>query len=264
VENSIILAEWFDACVDAHEKLGFKPLGAKIVSHDPSDLGPDDKGLCLRHGSVILDAMAEKYGDVNEGCDWATGYAADNNADWFTWDGDGLGVSLRRQIQEAFEGTKTEVEMFRGSNSPENPDSVYQEPGKVLPDDAKRRTNRETFRNLRSQRYWMLRDRVFNTYQAVTKNQYIDPDQMISFSSKIQDIQKLRSELCRIPRKPNSRGLIQIMTKDEMKRLLKIESPNIADAVMMSLMTPKNPVEMQADVNRYISRNKHIRRGLRV
>jgi phage terminase large subunit len=87
---------------------------------------------------------------------------------------------------------------------------------------------------------------------------------MISFSSKIQDLQKLRSEVCRIPRKPNSRGLIQIMTKDEMKRLLKIESPNIADAVMMSLMTPKNPVEMQADVNRYISRNKHIRRGLRV
>jgi phage terminase large subunit len=264
VENSIILAEWFDACVDAHEHLGFKSLGAKIVSHDPSDLGPDDKGLCLRYGSVILDAMAEKYGDVNEGCDWATGYAAENNADWFTWDGDGLGVSLRRQIQEAFEGTKTEVEMFRGSNSTENPDSVYQEPGKVLPDDAKRRTNRETFRNLRSQRYWMLRDRVYNTYLAVTQNQYIDPDQMISFSSKIQDLQKLRSELCRIPRKPNSRGLIQIMTKDEMKRLLKIESPNIADAVMMSLMTPKNPVEMQADAQRYISRNKQLRRMLRV
>jgi hypothetical protein len=54
------------------------------------------------------------------------------------------------------------------------------------------------------------------------------------------------------------------MTKDEMKRLLKIESPNIADAVMMSLMTPKNPVEIQADAQRYISRNKQLRRMLRV
>lgn len=265
VKDSIILAAWFDACIDAHEKLGFDPLGAKVVSHDPSDLGPDDKGLCLRHGSVILEAMSEAHGDVNEGCDWATGFAAENNADWFTWDGDGMGVSLRRQIQKAFDGTKTEIEMFRGSSSPENPDAVYQEPGRVLPDDEKRRTNRETFLNLRSQRYWMLRDRVYQTYLAVTKSQYIDPDQMISFSSKIKDLQKLRSELCRIPRKPNSRGLIQIMTKPEMKRLPeKIESPNIADAVMMSLMTPKNPVEIQADAQRYISRNKQLRRMLRV
>src|SRR5690606_15289184 len=30
VENSIIPAEWFDAAIDAHEKLGFKPLGRRI------------------------------------------------------------------------------------------------------------------------------------------------------------------------------------------------------------------------------------------
>jgi len=62
---------------------------------------------------------------------------------------------------------------------------------------------------------------------------------MISFSSDIKDLQQLRSEICRIPRKPTGNGLIQIMTKIEMKRLLKIESPNLADAVMMSLITPE-------------------------
>jgi phage terminase large subunit len=49
VDNSIIRPEWFDAAIDAHKKLGFKPRGVRTVSHDPSDTG-DPKGLCYRHG----------------------------------------------------------------------------------------------------------------------------------------------------------------------------------------------------------------------
>ena len=94
VENSIIPVEWFEAAIDAHKKLGFKPKGQKIVSHDPSDLGDDAKGLCYRHGSVVLDIQELITGDVNDGCDWATDYAITKAADLFVWDGDGLGVSL--------------------------------------------------------------------------------------------------------------------------------------------------------------------------
>ena len=239
VENSIIKAEWFDACVDAHIKLGFEPRGQKVVSHDPSDLGPDDKGLVYRHGSVILDARSQAFGDVNEGCDWATSYAIENQADIFTWDCDGMGVSLKRQVNSALEGKKIEVVMFRGSSGAENPDEMYLEPG-VDKKDQDRKTNKQTFKNLRAQRYWMLRDRIYNTYLAVNKGQYIDPDNLLSFSSGIENFHTLRSEICRIPRKPNPNGLIQIMTKIEMKKLLKIESPNIADSVMMSLISKIN------------------------
>lgn len=45
---------------------------------------------------------------------------------------------------------------------------------------------------------------------------------------------KLRAEICRIPLKPNGNGFIQIMTKEEMKKL-GVPSPNMADSVMMSL-----------------------------
>ena len=65
-----------------------------------------------------------------------------------------------------------------------------------------------------------------------------DPAQMISFSSSIKDMQRLRSEVCRIPRKRNGNGKFQIMSKDDMKRLLQIDSPNMADSVMMSLAIP--------------------------
>lgn len=236
VEDSIIQAEWFDAAIDAHIKLGFKPKGARIVSHDPSDLGDDSKGLCLRHGSVILDVKQLHELDVNDGCDWATDYAIEHDADLFTWDGDGMGVSLRRQVSEAFNGKKIDHEMFKGSEGVDRPDDIYQ-PVKGE-DKAKARTNKETFRNKRAQFSWMLRDRYYRTFRAVEKGEYIDPDMMISISSDIKDIEQLRSETCRIPRKANGNGMIQIMTKQEMKSKYKIASPNLFDSTFMSLMVP--------------------------
>jgi phage terminase large subunit len=237
VDDSIIQAEWFDAAIDAHIELGFKPQGIKIVSHDPSDLGADPKGLVFRHGSVILNVMERKEGDVNEGCDWATSFAIQNNADWFVWDCDGMGVSLKRQVTDALDGTKTGLIMFKGSESPVDPKKIYQ-PDERL-DRYQARTNEETFRNKRAQYYMRLRDRFYKTYRAVVKGEYHDPDEMISISSNIEYMDQFRSECCRIPRKYNPNGYFQIMTKKEMKLLHKIESPNLADPAMMSMEIPR-------------------------
>lgn len=236
VEDAIILSEWFDAAIDAHEKLGFKPLGAKVVSHDPSDVGSDPKGLCLRHGSVILDVQEKTGLDVNDGCDWATSFAIEHGADLFTWDCDGLGVSLRRQVRDAFDGKKIEYDMFKGSERVEQPDNIYE----PVEGEAKRkgRTNQETFKNKRAQYCWALRDRFYKTYRAVEHGEYIDPDQLISLSSGIKCMVQLRSETCRIPRKANGSGLIQIMGKPEMKTKYGIASPNLFDSLFMSLKVP--------------------------
>ena len=231
VENSIIPADWFDAAIDAHLKLNLKPLGKRVVSHDPSDLGNDDKGLCFRHGSVVHDIQSNPHGDVNEGCDWATDYAINNAADVFIWDGDGLGIGLRRQVAESLKGKKIDQDIFRGAASVDYPEAVYEA---IDDNSAKPKTNKETFKNKRSQYYWAMRDRFYNTYRAVVKGEYVDPDTMISLSSEIQQIDLLRSEVCRIPLKPNGNGMIQIMSKDDMKRL-DIESPNMADSLMMSM-----------------------------
>ena len=231
VDNPIILPEWFDACVDAHVNLGWKVSGKKIVTHDPADTGPDDKGLAYRHGSVFYDVKTIPIGDVNEGLDVATDYAISVDADDFGWDGDGLGLSLRRQAAENLKGKKIEQHVFRGSESPDNPDAIYQI---IDNSSAKPRTNKDSFLNKRSQSYIKLADRMYRTYQAVEKGIYTDPDEMISFSSEIAEIDMLRSELTRIPKVPNGSGKIQIMSKKEMKTH-KIDSPNMGDAVMMSM-----------------------------
>jgi phage terminase large subunit len=242
VENSIIKPEWFDAAIDAHARLGFKPVGAIVAAHDPSDLGEDAKGYALRHGSVVLDVRDKETGDVNEGCDWALDLAINANVDHFTWDCDGLGVALKAQVNKALNGKKIESIMFKGSEEPDRPEEIYQDHDSS--DSRKEKTNKQTFRNKRAQYYIALRDRFYNTYRAVVKGEYVDPDTMISLSSGIENMAALRAEVCRIPLKPNGGGFIQIMSKIDMKKN-GIQSPNMADCLMMLMMYPEAPIVMQ-------------------
>lgn len=243
VDKAIIKAEWFDACVDAHKierlKEVFKPHGAKIASHDCADEGNDPKSYVLRHGSIIKKVKEYKEGEIDEGCDWATGEAINDDADLFVWDGDGMGTGLKRQVSDAFEGKHIKYQMFKGSLSgigQDNAEDIYTP---VEDDNDKRAlTYSETFKNNRAQYYIALADRCYNTYKCVIKGEYIDPDKMISFDSDgIENIGAFKSEVCRIPRKPNANGLLQILSKQEMKKL-GIKSPNMSDGVMMSLVNP--------------------------
>lgn len=237
VDNAIIDAEWFDAAIDAHKKLGFEPKGQIVVSHDPSDKGPDAKGLAVRHGSVVLEVLDKEGLDVNEGCDWAIDHAIEHRADVYIWDCDGMGAALRKQTLDAIAGKKIEHVEFRGSKGVDNAKAIYQKVDSHS--NVKAKTNEQTFKNRRAQYYWMLRDRFYKTYMAVEKGKYCDPDEMISLSSNIEDMAKLRAEVCRIPSKPNGAGLIQIMSKDEMARMKPpLPSPNMADSLMMSMATP--------------------------
>lgn len=239
IENSIIKPEWFDAAIDAHTKLGFKPTGAIIAAHDPSDTGEDSKGYALRHGSVVLDVREKLTGDVNEGCDWALDLAINANVDQFTWDCDGMGAALKAQVNKSLNGKRIESVMFKGSESPERPDNIYQDHDNS--DKRKEKTNRQTFKNKRAQYYTELRDRFYNTYRAIAKKEYVDPDTMISLSSNIENLTGLRAEICRIPLKDNGGGFIQIMSKPDMKKQ-GIQSPNMADSLMMLMMHPETPI----------------------
>jgi phage terminase large subunit len=238
VQGAIIAVEWFNSAIDAHLKLGFKQLGATIVTHDPSDERKDGKGdpagLAVRHGSVVIDVQEKVDGDVNDKADWATLWARDYQADVFRWDCDGLGVSLKRQISTALDGMRVDIDMFKGSEGVDNPGDVYQPDDQI--DKLNAKTNAQTFRNKRAQYYWYLRDRFYNTHLAVTRNEYRDPDTLISLSSEIDCMDRLRSEVCRIPKKYNANGLIQIMSKEDMARLKPpIPSPNLADSLMMGM-----------------------------
>lgn len=235
VDDALIMGEWFDACVDAHLKLGFSPQGAKIASHDPSDTGFDSKGYAFRHGSVFLDIQEKLDGDVNEGGHWAAELAMGQHADYFTWDCDGMGVALNEQMHQDMQGKPITKVMFKGSEGPDRPEAIYKPAVNSDVNDQKR--IKDVFRGKRNQYYWELRDRVYRTYRAVMfpDESYQDPSLLISFSSEIKLLSKLRSEMCRLPIKPNGNGYLQLYPKPEMKTKFQINSQNLADPVMMSM-----------------------------
>lgn len=249
VDNAIIDPEWFDACIDAHIKLGFKPLGQERIAYDCADSG-DAKAVAYVHGSVVLDVAKNEAGLIDTATDWACTYATDRKPDCFTWDADGMGMGLKRQIAQAFEGKKIVVEAFRGSEGADDPDKIYDRLDEEIKDP---KTNAETFVNKRAQYYWLLRDRMKRTYQAVVHGKLTSPDELISFSSEISEITALRTELCRIPRKYVSSGRIQLVSKPDMKKM-GIDSPNMADSLMMCM----RPIE----VNRIRKKLKYNHAGI--
>lgn len=242
VENSIIKPEWFDAAVDLHKNkkyaAAFEPKGALVAAHDPFDDGNDAGGYALRHGSIIKRVSSKDSGEIDDVCDWATGMAINDGADWFVWDGDGMGTGLKRQVSDAFSGKKIAHHMFRGSLSGSAQDNATK-PYMPQDDDGRDvKTYADTFKNNRSQYYMELARRFHNSYKCLEKGQYIDPEDMISLDSDgIENIAGLRSQLCRIPSKPNPNGLQQLMSKEDMRKL-GINSPNEGDSVMMSLFIP--------------------------
>ena len=240
IDDPLILAEWFDACIDAHKKLGFNPVGIRFATHDPSDIGPDNKSYAMRHGSVLLNLQEKTDGDINEGGDWATGLALNDNIDAFSWDCDGMGVGLNRQVTKVFQGKPTLISMFKGSEGVDIPDAIF-EPAEGAPVQDQK-TNKDALKNKRAQYYYELRQRVYRTFRSVVHGEYNDPDGLISFDSSIALIPKLRSELCRMPIKPNGAGRFELYTKEEMKGpKFKFESPHLGDSVMMLMRTPHQP-----------------------
>lgn len=250
VKNGLVRSEWFDACVDAHLKIkNIKKQGVRRLVHDPSDLGDDPKAYIVRHGNVITEAVERDDLDVNEGMDWACGRANEIGIDHFEWDVGGMGVSLKRQASEAFAGKSgVAIRQFNGASKPDDDDMIYESATQTVAQSEK--TIGDMLKNLRAQCYLSLRDRCYLTYRAVVHGDMIDPEKMISFSSDIECLSAMKSELTSIPVKPNASGRFELYTKSEMREKFKVKSPNIADCVMMS----ERKVILQSNEKVYIPR----------
>lgn len=240
VDNAIIQPDWFDACIDAHLNPKFngtwQPSGMKLAAFDPSDTG-DAKGFAYRHGNVFLDVCDKIDGDADDGMKWALDKAHSLGIDDFTFDYSGIGSGMAGSIKSSLQPKRIKVIAFNGGESVENAEEV------AISHDGRSKKNKDIFLNKRAQYYWRLYELCYNTYKCIVKGQYIDPADMISFSSGIKDMERLRAEICRLPRVPRGDGVIQIMSKKDMLKK-GISSPNMADSVMMLMYKPKKEIEI--------------------
>ncbi len=81
VEGILIPAEWVQAAIDAHIKLGFLTTGAKRLGFDVADEGDDSNALTFVHGSVVTDCQQWSKGDVISSANRVKNYAEEVHAD---------------------------------------------------------------------------------------------------------------------------------------------------------------------------------------
>ena len=228
-EDSIIQPKWFDACIDAHIKIGFEGLGVKCLGFDPADSGGDSKAVAMRHGSIIEKIKVWDDGELPEAINKAFSYADDWRVDNIVYDSDGLGRGVKVGLDKRTDGKNIVVTPYGGNDKKDYETDLY----------MNHKTNKETFKNKRAQYWWYLKDRIEATYNAVEKKIYTDPEKMISFSSEIGEVvlRAAKAELSRVQRKRGENSFIQIESKEDMRKR-GVKSPNIGDALVMCFANP--------------------------
>ena len=251
IDTSVIISDWFEACIDAHKKLGFEAKGGKVATCDPSDVGKDATGYAERQGVVFtcVDEVDGENGNItfDISCRRATEYGANV----FGWDCDGMGALLRNQAVANFKGTTVKTFMYKGSESVHFPEAMVKYENTTV-NLSGNKTNKDTFANKKAQNIISFAERVYKTFEAVEMGIYHNPDELVSFCSEgisKEMMQKLKAEACKLPLRPGNE--IRFYTKDEMRKGITmpdghkvvIPSPNLIDSCVLSFDHASNITE---------------------
>lgn len=233
VEGVLIPAEWVNAAIDAHTKLGIKPTGARRLGLDIADEGRDKNAACGSYGILIeyLEAWSGKGGDI-----YGTVEKTFTLCDLFEYpeayyDADGLGAGVRGDARIINEKRihKIPFHPFHGSGAVVDPEGDPFLRSKEHKDYKKGRTNEDFFVNFNAQAWWSLRRRFQHTYKAVVQKLEYTPEDIISISSALPQSRQLIIELSQPTFSQNNVGKIVVDKTPDGAR-----SPNFADAVKIA------------------------------
>jgi len=219
-EMAIIKPSWIAAAVDAHIKLGFEPVGEKRIGFDVADEGEDTSAQTFRHGSVCLFSEQWHKGDVIASADRVHHYAIEHGADEIVYDSIGVGAGVKAHYGRV---ASVNVQGFNAGGSVIDPEREY-----ILG-----KKNKDMFSNVKAQAWWAVRDRFYKTFRAVTMGEEYPPEQLISLSSGIKEIEYLKAELSRPWVTYDLNGRVKVESKPDMKKR-GIPSPNLADSLIMA------------------------------
>lgn len=245
VAGVVIPAEWVQAAIDAHEKLGITPGGKRQGGLDVADEGSDLNAFAGRYGILLeyCEAWSGKGADIFATVERAFAICETEGYGEFAYDGDGLGAGVKgdaRQINEGREQRKSgkiiDVRKFQGSAAVVDPDGKIPQFDGDESRDKEERTNKDYFANAKAQAWFHLRMRFLRTYRAVTQGHPVtDPDALISLSSRMPSLTKLCLELSQPTYAENGAGKMLINKQPDGTK-----SPNLADSVMIAF-SPTEP-----------------------
>lgn len=225
-DRVIIKRRWLEASVDAHIKLGIKPTGAYRIGYDVADDGEDTNAMVKAYG-VLAYGMEEWRANTDELVESAYRVAnasrTNNSEIYYDPIGVGAGVGSNIKTFNKLNATHVKYVAWNAGGKILNPEREY-ELGKL---------NKDMFSNAKSQAWWMIADRLRETYNAVVRGKEYDPNNIISISSDLPKLQKLLNELSTPYKDLDASGKAKVESKKDLAKR-DVKSPNLADAFIMA------------------------------
>jgi len=233
-ELAIIKRSWINAAIDADIVLGVEPVGVKRAGFDVADTGDDKNAITLTHG-ILATHVEEWSGGEDELLKSATkvySLAREHGAE-IDYDSIGVGAFAGSHFKALNKENKTRIKYHKFNAS----GAIVDPEGKVDPKNPKSPINKDYYCNLKAQTWWQVAARFRNTYNAVIKGMDFEPDEIISISSDIPDIDGLVDELA-TPRKDfDNVGRVKVESKKDLAKR-EVPSPNRADS-FVSAYSPR-------------------------
>lgn len=218
-DAAVIRYDWVVAAVDAHKKLGIHLGGKRNVGYDVADSGKDKNACSMFDGAICedVDEWAAPEDELTQSTKRAWAWVKGGT---MVYDSIGVGAHVGSTLDDM--GIKRDFMKFNAGGAVVDPEKYYTVGIK----------NKDKFENVKAQAWQDVADRLRNTYNAVTKGEKFNPDELISISSTCRKLEQLKIELSTPRRRYSKRGLDMVETKDELKAR-KIASPNVADSFIM-------------------------------
>lgn len=227
-ETSVIRRSWLLAALDGHKKLGIEARGARRLGFDVADAGQDACALVESIGplSVWSDHWKAKEDELLKSCTKTWSRARDVGAS-IVYDAIGVGAGSGAKFNELNAEHRLHVPhaKFFAGGQPVRPDALYDRTSKVK--------NKDFFANVKAQAWWLVADRLRNTYNAVENGQSFGDDEMLFLDAGIPHLHKLIDELSTPKRDYDNAGRVKVESKKDLEKR-DVPSPNLADAYIMA------------------------------
>jgi phage terminase large subunit len=237
-DKSVINLSYILSAVDAHKKLDWQPGGRRQIGFDVADDGEDLCATVMTHGNIVQRADEWKglEDELLKSCTKTYNQAFENDAQ-IVWDSIGVGAHAGSKFKELNETLyrKVRYEPFNAGGAVDDPKGTYMKLPHVII------TNGEHFANIKAQKWDEVATRFRKTHEAVTKGVKHPFDQLISLDSESLGnsmLTRLKLELAAPHKDVDKMGKFKVESKEDM-RDRGIKSPNVADALIMSVITPK-------------------------
>lgn len=229
-EGVVVKSAWIEAAIDAHVRLNFAEDGAKTIGFDVADDGEDKCANVFAHGPVALWCEEWKGGEdeLLKSCSRTYNNAAMMGAA-IRYDSIGVGAHSGAKFDELNKerrGAVVRYSKFNAGAGVHEPERYYAQ------DRQDKIKNKDYFSNLKAQTWWMVADRFRNTFDAVRNGTKYKAEDLISISSHMPHLAKLKAELSTPKRDFDKNGRVKVESKEDLKKR-EIPSPNLADAFVM-------------------------------